>query len=402
MLKVKTIAEVNQLVQARFGSLRTQSELMPIQNAMRRVLSQEIRAGEHVPAFNRSTVDGYALRASDVFGCSETMPALLKYIGEVHMGVPTDLTIQSGQCAYVPTGGELPQGADAMLMLEEAEDFGDGTIAANKPVAPGANLIFRGDDVKPGDLLFSAGKRLNVADIGALAALGLARVEVRRMPHVALISTGDELLPADQALQPGMIHDVNAPMLQAALLESGAQPYFLGIFRDNQTEITKVIQKIIPACDLLILSGGTSVGVKDAIPAAIAELGELIVHGVAAKPGKPTLFGSIDGKAVIGLPGNPMAAYFMFLLLVRPLIASMLGWAINDLSVQAQLEHAVSSNHGREDLLPVSLRNGNAHPLIGKSGLITTLSSAQGFIRIPRDCEGLKQSEQVEVILFPR
>jgi molybdopterin molybdotransferase len=402
MLNVKTVAEVNSIIVNRFGHDRLGSENVPLDQSLNRALAKDMVAGEFVPDFNRSTVDGYAVIASDVFGCSDAIPALLTLVGESRMGEHTGLQLEKGQCVYVPTGGEVPQNADAMVMLEFAEDFGDGMIAINKPCAPGANMIFRGDDVKPGKTVIAAGKRLTITDVGTLAALGMPEIPVVKRPSVAIISTGDELVHTGEPLTIGKIRDVNAPMLQASVTSAGGEPRFFGIIKDDKAAIKAAMLKGIQKCDLLIITGGTSVGVKDAIPAAISELGELIVHGMAVKPGKPTIFGSIDNKPVFGLPGNPVAAYFMFHMLVRPLLFSMLGAGLNDRIITAPLSRAVSSNHGREEFVPVSLRGGTAQPIASKSGLITTLANADGFIRIARDCEGLMQDEIVEVILIER
>jgi molybdopterin molybdotransferase len=400
MLNVKNLADVHALIEKRFGSYRTDAEKISIDNALNRVLAVDVAASEYVPAFNRSTVDGYAVKSSDIFGCSDAIPAILKLVGEAIMGKHTEMNLDQGQCVSVPTGGEVPDGADAVVMLEDAENFGDGTIGVRKPCTPGTNLIFRGDDVKPGGLVYSKGKKLDGKDIGTLAALGFAYIPLMKYPRVTIISSGDELVGTDTVLQMGMIRDVNGPMLKASVLECGAQPKFHGIVKDDKSIIKDVILQTITDCDILVLTGGTSAGVKDAIPEAIAELGELLVHGVAAKPGKPTVLGQINGMPVFGLPGNPLAAYFMFLLLVKPLIFSMLGTVPTDRRKILPLSHAVSSNHGREDLVPAFIKDDTAHPIIGKSGLITTLTSASGYIRIARDCEGLKKGELVEVILF--
>ena len=325
MLDVKTVAEVNSIIENRFGSDRMDSEHVPLDSAQGRALAEDILSCEFVPNFNRSTVDGYAVVASDVFGCSDSIPALLTLAGESKMGEHTHIQLVKGQCAYVPTGGEVPSGADAMVMLENAEDFGDGTIAIYKPSAPGANMIFRGDDVKPDEVVIPAGRRITIADVGALAAMGVADVVVRKRPQVAVFSTGDELVPADEKLSLGKIRDVNAPMLCAAIEATGAAPTFLGIIEDKEESVRDAVAGAISNYDMLILSGGTSVGIRDAMPSVISELGELIVHGVAAKPGKPTIFGSIENKPVFGLPGNPVAAYFMFHMLVRPLLYSIAG-----------------------------------------------------------------------------
>jgi molybdopterin molybdotransferase len=400
MLEVKTLAQVNQIITERFGHLRTGKKQVPLTAALGCRLAEDLLANEHVPNFNRSTMDGYALISTDVFGCSESIPAILKVIGQSMMGEPSQLQLKAGECAYVPTGGELPAGADAVVMLEHAEDYGDGTIGVVKACAPGTNLIFRGDDVKPGQVIYQQGTKLAAADIGTLAALGITQVTVRQAPVIGLISTGDELVEPGKPISKGQIRDVNDPMLQAALAQCGAQSRALGIYKDEAPAIRAALLDALQNCTGVIVTGGTSVGIQDAMPGIVTELGSLLVHGVAAKPGKPTLVGDIEGKPVFGLPGNPVAAFFMFLVLVKPLIVAMQGGQAKEIRLTMPLARAVASNHGREDLLPVKITDGQAHPIIGKSGLITTLANAEGYIRIPREQEGLGRGEIVEVILF--
>ena len=402
MLNVITIAEAQQLIAEKFGQMRMPEEQVLLEAALGRVLAHDCLATEFVPNFNRSTVDGYAVRAQDVFGCSDSIPALLMQVGEAKMGEHTELEILSGECVYVPTGAEIPAGADCVIPLEDTEPLGDGTIAVYKPVSPGTNLIFRGDDVKPGDLVLPAGRRLNVADIGALAALGQTNVWVRQAPRIAIISTGDEIVAPGEPLPMGKIRDVNAAMLFAFAHSTGAVADFIGIIPDNLEAVRAALQNSLVGHDLVLLTGGTSVGVKDAVPQVVAELGELLVHGLAVKPGKPTLFGQVQGKPVFGLPGNPVAAYFMAYLLVRPLVASMLGTHFAERKVSLPLARNVPSNHGREEYVPVVIREGKAQPIASKSGLITTLANTDGFLCIPRDKEGLRQGELVEVTLFER
>jgi len=402
MLNVITVAEAQRLIASTFGMLKMPAEIVPLESAGGRALAADTLALEFVPDFDRSTVDGYALRSKDVFGCSESIPALMTVIGSAEMGRHTSLRLAAGECVYVPTGAEIPAGADCVIMLEDAEVLEDGLVAVYKASPPGANLIFRGDDVRPGDVVLRAGTRLSPAHIGALAAMGLTEVSVRRQPRAAVISTGDELVPAGERLPAGKIRDVNAPMLLQAVRDAGGRADFLGIVPDRIDEVRAALSAALADYDLVLISGGTSVGEKDAVPQVLSELGELLAHGLAVKPGKPTLFGRARGKPVFGLPGNPVAAYFMFHLLARPLIASMLGAELNDRRVSVPIARAVPSNHGREEYVPVTLWDGEAQPIPSKSGLITTLARADGFIAIPRDKEGLRQGEFVEVTLLER
>jgi molybdopterin molybdotransferase len=402
MLTVRPVAEAIKIIHEHFGKLRTKAECVALDSALDRILAQDIIAKEIVPDFNRSTVDGYAVIGSDVFGCSDTIPALLTRIGESFMGRHADLKVEKGQCVYVPTGGEVPEGADTLIMLEYAEELGDAQVAFYKPAAPGTNMIFRGDDTKPGEVILPAGRRINVADTGTLAAIGVTEVPVMCQPRVGIITTGDELVLPGEKLEMGQIRDVNGPMLMHAVKEAGGIPFFWGIIRDDDMAIKTAIQNAIMDCDLLILTGGTSVGEKDAAPRVISELGTMLVHGLAAKPGKPTLFGEVNSIPVFGLSGNPLAAYFMFYLLIRPLLFNMQGYQPVKRSITLPLERSIPSNQGREEFVPVMIKDGIIHPIANKSGLITLLANTDGFIRIPRDLEGLPQGAMVEVTLFTR
>ena len=400
MLKVTTLENAQNELFLRFFD-KKEAETVFFSSGVGRVLAEDINAAEHVPDFSRSTVDGYAVRAENTFGCSETIPALLKLKGEVLMGQAAGFKLGPGECAYVPTGGQVPEGTDAMVMLEYAEDFGGGQIGLQKPSAPGAHIIFRGDDVVPGKAVLKAGHRLLPKDIGALAAMGITKVPVVKKPVVAILSTGDEIvLPDTAALRIGQMRDVNSPMLAAAVSAAGGEARELGIVPDDADALKAALAAALSQADIVLISGGSSVGAKDAAASVLAELGELLFHGLALKPGKPTMAADIGGKPVFGLPGHPVAAYFIFHLLVRPLIAAMLGSSAKSPAVSAVCAAAIPSNHGREECVPVCLEAGRAVPIMSKSGLITTLSGADGFIRIPRDAEGMAEGSSVKVYLF--
>ncbi|MEG1548723.1 MAG: molybdopterin-binding protein [Clostridia bacterium] len=403
MLSVKTPLETLDIIMAHFGARRMDEECVPLSEALDRSLARDVTASEFVPDFNRSTVDGYAVIAADTFGCAESTPALISCIGEVEMGQAPKGGIAAGECMYVPTGGELPRGADAMVMLEYVEDYGD-MLGILKSSPPGANVIFRGDDVAPGQIVYKAGKRLAAKDIGTLAALGCAQVYVRRKPRVAIIATGDELVPVESSASGATVRDVNSHELSAGVSAVGGEAWRLGIVEDDYARLVTAIGVAVQGADVVLISGGSSVGTRDATARAIADLGKLLLHGVAMKPGKPTIIGEIDAKPVFGLPGHPMAAYFIFHIFVRPLIASLMGQPSEDRCIMAALECAVPSNHGREECVPVRLRRTGdgytAVPVMGKSGLITTLCAADGYVRIPRDAEGVSCGDIVEVWLF--
>lgn len=399
MLTVITCAGAKELLSANFQKL-TGEERVSLKSCVSRVLSQNVLSGDYVPDFSRSTVDGYAVRAEDTFGCSETIPSLLKLKGEVLMGKPAEIKISAGECAYVPTGGALPEGANAMVMLEYVEDFG-GTVGILKPSAPGAHIIFRGDDVSPGTTVFRQGYRLLSKDVGALAAMGISSVPVYRKVRVAILSTGDEIVSPDtKELSIGQIRDVNSPMLAAAVAEMGGEAIELGIIPDDADALKAELKNALHSADLVLLSGGSSVGAKDQSAEILSQMGELLFHGLALKPGKPTMAAKVQGKPVFGLPGHPAAAYFIFHLLVRPLLCAMMGRKAENPETEAFCAAAIPSNNGREECVLVSLEGEKALPIMSKSGLITALSGADGFIRIPRDAEGVSAGDKVKVYLF--
>lgn len=403
MLSVKTPDEVLAVITDEFAP-RPEKELVPLDSAMGRVLWEEIRAGEFVPGFDRSTVDGFAVRAADTFGCSDAIPAILTLDGEIRMGNPADTPLQAGCCVAVPTGGAVPPGADAVVMLEYTEQYGDGTIGISKPAAPGADLIFKGDDVSPGKAVLPAGRRLTVQDIGALAAMGIADVPVCRRPVVGILSTGDELVPVNERPEAGQVRDVNSAMLRALMEQAGAEVKSYGIIRDQEALLSRTLETARKSCDMILLSGGSSVGTKDATCRVIEAQGEILFHGIAMKPGKPTILGKVDGKPVFGLPGHPVAAFFVAHLFVLPLLARLSGRVIRRYPVPAVLTETVGANHGRAQYTGVFLteRDGTlyARPIRGKSGLITALASSDGYFCIPRDCEGVSAGETVSVTLY--
>ena len=403
MLEVKTPQEVLSLIQKEFKPLGL-AELVPLSEALGRVLAEPVTAQEYVPDFDRSTVDGYACRAADTFGCSDAIPAILTVAGEVLMGKSADFTLSRGSCAYVPTGGAIPKGADCAVMIEYSEDYGDGTVGIMKPGAPGMNLIFRGDDVFPGKEILPAGRVLTAQDIGALAAIGKTIVPVARRLKVGVISTGDELVPPDETPAPGQVRDVNSPLLSVMLAAFGAEAVSYGIVVDDEPLLRQKMETAAAECDAVIISGGSSVGVKDAACRIIESMGELLLHGIAIKPGKPTILGKAGNKPLIGLPGHPVAACFVAQLFVLPLLGRLMGRKQEDYTVTAELTESLGANHGREQLNACHLRREGdkllAAPIRSKSGLITQLAGADGYFIIARDCEGLPKGAQVQVYLY--
>lgn len=404
MLTVKTPDEVLELIDEKFSCLDGLRETVGLEDAVGRVLAEDIQAAEYVPDFNRSTVDGYAVRAADTFGCSDSIPAILPLSGEVLMGEGAAFTLPEGSCCSVPTGGAVPDGADCCVMLEYTENYGDGTVGISKPGAPGQNMIFRGDDVFPGKTVLKKGRLLASQDIGALAAIGRVEVPVARRLRVGIISTGDELVSPESTPGQGQVRDVNAPMLAAMLAAYGAIPVRCGIVKDSEAALSQAVRRAAAGCDAVLISGGSSVGVKDASCRIIESMGTLLLHGIAIKPGKPTIMGmTADGKPLVGLPGHPVAAYFITRLFVLPMLSRLEGRTVPRYTVKAELSESVGANHGRAQYGCVHLERGGgrliAHPIRSKSGLITTLAGADGFFCIDRDCEGAAEGTEIEVTI---
>ena len=401
MLHVKTPEEVLALIETEF-SPAAGAEVVSLAAAMGRVLAEDIAATEYVPDFDRSTVDGYAVRARDTFGCSDAIPAILPLQGEVLMGEGAEFDLNAEECVAVPTGGAVPRGADSVVMIEYTEDYG-GEIGISKPAAPGQNMIFRGDDVYPGKVILQKGRVLSSQDIGALAAIGRIQVPVVKKLTVGVLSTGDELVPPEVVPGPGQVRDVNGPMLDAMLTAFGVNVVHYGIVVDDEAKLTAVVQKAAAECDAVLMSGGSSVGVKDAACRIIESMGVLLLHGIAIKPGKPTIIGKSGYKPLVGLPGHPVAAYFVTKLFILPLLARLMGRIQPGYTTTALVTESISANHGRAQYHCCRLerRDGQlyAHPIRGKSGLITTLAGADGYFCIGRDCEGLPQGAPVQVTI---
>lgn len=403
MLSVKTPEEVLQIISEHFAPTQLTEAIAP-EAACGRVLAEDVLCSEYIPGFDRSTVDGYALCAADTFGCSEAIPAVLPSDAAVEMGSGASSPLSPGGCASVPTGGALPVGADSVVMIEYTEDYGDGTVGIFRPAAPGENVIYRGDDAVPCSVILPEGRRLTVPDIGALAALGVTAVRVKRAPAVGIISTGDELVPVSASPKFGQVRDVNSSLLGAMCADAGANVRFFGIIPDEEAALGAALDSALTCCDTVIISGGSSVGLKDMAERLMSERGELLLHGIAMKPGKPTLLSDIGGKPVWGLPGHPVAAFFTADLFVRPLLARMGGRELHRMRTRAVLAAPVSANHGRAQYTGVRLRREGcvlyADPIRSKSGLIISLAASDGYFCIPRDCEGMSAGEEITVTLY--
>lgn len=375
-------------------------ESQPLADAVGRVLARDIATDVDIPGFDRSVVDGYAVRASDTVGAGEAIPSILTLGGTVRMGCPPEFSLSYGECAYIPTGGELPGGADAVVMIEHSEAI-DDQVLVKRPVASGENLIHRGEDFMKGNPAIRKGRRLSPPDIGVLAAVGCSVVPVCAVPTIGVISTGNELIPVDDTPSGSQIRDSNSVMLGAYLRTAGCKPRLYGIVKDERDTLREILHRALDENDAVILSGGSSKDERDLCAELIAECGEVLVHGVAIAPGKPTIIGRAKGKPVLGLPGHPASALVVLDRIGRPLLAAMSGETRRHESTRrAILAQNIPSTRGREDYIRVRLDGNLAVPLFGKSGLLNTLVQSDGILRITAGSEGLEKGSEVDVILW--
>ncbi len=385
-----------------------ETESIAAADALDRTLAANIHSPEELPAFRKSTVDGYALRAADTFGASQSLPAFLQVNGELKMGEAPRLSVRAGEALLIHTGGMLPGGADAVVMVEYVQVAGANEIEVLRAVAPGENVIQAGEDVAANSLVLPRGKRLRPQDIGGLLAVGIDRIAVLRSPRVGILSCGDELLPPEAELVPGKVRDINAYTLSALAEKHGAQPIRFGIASDNFADYQRRAAAGFAACDILLLSAGSSVSARDYTRDVIKGLGQpgILQHGLATKPGKPTIIALCDNKPVIGLPGNPVSALLVARQLLPSMIARYLGQALElPRMVRARLSQRVASAAGREDWLAVRLEQDAdgellAQPIFGKSNLIFTLVSADGLLRLPLNTGGFDSGSLVDIVLF--
>lgn len=385
------------------------TERLRIEDCYGRITTSDIVSSEDLPGFSRSTVDGYALNSADTFGAKENSPAYITVKKEIFMGGIPDFELKKGEAAKIPTGGMLPQGADAVLMLENAQIVSDDMIEVMKSVAPNENVILKDEDIKKGETVLKKGHRLRAQDIGALAGIGITEIEVYKKPVIAIISTGDEIVPPDKSVNPGQVRDINSFTLLGLILEHGGIPVKKGIFSDDYEIIKDVIQRSLDGSDMVLISGGTSAGTKDMTSMIINDIGKpgVLFHGVSLKPGKPLIGGVIDGRPVLGLPGHPAAVVVCFDLFIKPIMDKLSGLDSKMIfvkTVRAKMAKNIASAAGREDHIRVYIdeRKGEmlAVPILGKSGLITTLVKADGIVVIPHDKLGLDAGEEVAVNFF--
>jgi molybdopterin molybdotransferase len=388
-----------------------EKETLPLQETLGRICAADILSPENLPPYPRSTMDGYAVRARDTYGANEKLPAYLEVSGEVFMGEFAEHGPKPGACYAIATGGNLPPGTDAVVMLEHTVTIDDSMIEVVQPVAAGANIIDTGEDVAKNEILLPAGHRIRPQDIGLLAGVGLVSITVFRRVRVGIISTGDEIVPHEHIPQPGKIRDMNSLSLTAQVRSINAKPTFYGIAADEEENLTNKVRNAKIDNDIILLSGSSSVGTRDLGEQVIEKMGSpgIIVHGVAVKPGKPVIIARAGDTMLFGLPGHPVSAAVSFDLFVRPAIIHLSGINHDSLpqyrTITARLMRNLSSASGRTDFVRVQVtvlegREPEAHPILGKSGALSTMVRANGYIEISEKLQGLKEGEIVEVRLF--
>jgi molybdopterin molybdotransferase len=376
-----------------------------------RVLAEDLSSAVDLPHFHRAAMDGYAVRAKDTFGASQSLPAYLKLGGVVEMGKEAAQPLAGGEAMRISTGGMMPPESDAVVMVEYTDETNAGLVEIHRSVSPWQNVIQIGDDIKKGEPVFQRGRRLRAHDIGALTGVGISTIPVYQRPRVALISTGDEIVDADDEPRPGQVRNINQHSLAGLIEESGGELRDLGVVRDDRSALGAAIGAALEWGDLVLLSGGSSMGAKDIALETILSFpdSEFVFHGISIAPGKPTIFARACGKPILGLPGYPVSALVIFDLFGAPMIRRLGGENAEALgrfakTTKARLKTNIASQIGREDYIRVTLEGETgrllAMPLPSKSGAIFTLVKADGMVRIDMNQDGLEQGEEVEVILF--
>ncbi|MBN8046622.1 molybdopterin molybdotransferase MoeA [Paraclostridium bifermentans] len=403
---VMSVDEVKKILSNNFKNMKIETEIVNIFECEGRVLSNDIVSKFNVPEFNRSTVDGYAIKSKESHGCSECMPTFLDIVGEVSMGESASGDIKSGECMYVPTGGMIPNSSDAVIMIEHAEKLDEFTIAIHKPTSTGENVVYKGDDIKKDQIVIKKGKKLNSQDIGVLAALGVNEIEVYRTIKFTVISTGDEIIDLDEDLEFGKIRDINGYAIYSLIKKLGGVVVKKSIVKDDYNLLREEVQFGIDNSDIVLLSGGSSVGTRDFTHDVINSFNGqgVLVHGVALKPGKPTIIGECENKVVIGLPGHPVSAIIVFKIFIEYLVNEILEINENKYLIDAIINQNLHSSPGKKTYQMVSLEEIDnkyyATPIFGKSSMITLLSKACGYVIINENCEGLYKKEKVKVHLL--
>ncbi len=384
---------------------RTPAETVALADAWHRVPVAPVAAPHALPGFARSTVDGYAVRAADTYGVSDGLPGYLDVAGAVRMGTAPGVAVGPGTVVSMPTGGVLPPGADAVVMVEYTQEATAGTIEIVRPVAPGDGVVRADEDAAAGADLVPARRPLRAQDLGMLAAAGVTSLAVHARPRVTVFSTGDEVVPpATATLRPGQVRDASAVALAAMITESGGEPAAGGIVPDDPAALEAALRAALTTSDVIVISAGSSVGARDETAGAVARLGPpgIWCHGLAIRPGKPTLLAECAGVPVIGLPGNPRSALVVFRLIGVPIVRQVGGCTSPPAEpvVRARLDRGLASAAGRLDVVQVRVRDGVATPVFGLSALLSVLTGADGYVLVPDEATGLDAGTEIDVTLY--
>lgn len=407
--KVQSVEKVFEIIEKEVKGIQ-QTEEISLEEALNRVLAKDVIAPEDIPDFSKSTVDGYAVHSKDTHGASETLPSFLDFVGEVRIGDKVDFELQRGNAMYIPTGGMLPKGADAVVMVEDTEKI-DNFINIYRPVAKNENTIFKGEDAKAGDLLIPKGKRLRSQELGFLASLGIENVTVYKKLKIGYLSSGDEIVDYKEKEVPvGKVRDVNGVTIPALTKQWGYDVVTTEIAKDSFEDLHEKAKKLFDECDAFIISGGSSVGTRDFTTEVIEALGDnepgILVHGVSVKPGKPTILSISSGKPILGLPGHPASAMIIYQVFGKKMLSLLQGETVEQIRhmTKAIVSQNIPSIAGRTDYIRVKLEEENgrykAIPIIGKSGLVNTLVDSDGLLEIKENKEGVLKGEEVTVHLF--
>lgn len=401
---LKAITASEALAAIRSFPVYLHTEVVPLDESLGRMAADDIVAHENIPPFARSLVDGFAIKVKDVQGAEETSPASLIVKGEVRVGQEARVTIDDGSCVYISTGAMMPEGTDGVVMQEYTRRMGDAVEIA-KTIHKGENVCFTGEDIRLGNIVVAKGKRLTPFDLGVLAALGITDMWTYKEIRIALISSGDEIIPVDGTPKPGQIRDINRYTIANFLKKYGAVPSFIGISPDEPDKIEKYLTDAA-TYDMILVSDGSSKGERDYITSSIKQLGgEVFFHGINVKPGKPTIFAGLWGKPVFGLPGHPVSCIMALTRFVMPLVTRLQGeTGRTEMMAAGILTTNIPSSYGIEEYVRVALARDEEGckitPLFAKSSVLSSLSRASGYIIVPEGREGLEQGEEVEVHYF--
>ena len=403
-LKVTEIKDIEKLIFKKLPTLKGTKEVIKLEDSLGRILYEDIRSKENIPEFNRTTVDGYALKSKETLGASQGIPAFFNIIGEVSMGENTTKIINSGEAIYVPTGGMIPEGADSMIMIEYCEIL-DDTLLVHKPVSINENIMLLGEDIKVDEIILEKGTKITPENVGVLASMGIYNLPVFKKIKFSIISTGDELVGENEEYKKGKIRDINSYTLSHAI-ENFGEVMEKKIVRDNYETLLEEVKKSIEISDIVIISGGSSAGNYDYTSKVIEnqEGGEVFIHGISIKPGKPTIIGKGNNKLVIGLPGHPISSIVVFNIVVKKLVEKLYFQNNNEEYYYGELSHNVRGTPGRTTYQMIKrIDKGNkiiVEPIFGKSGMTTLMTKSSGYIILDTEIEGLEKGSMVRVYKF--